>query len=104
MHSTKRHQVEDLDKLDVKRMKKMENGGSCDDETMEVTDKEQSANNGEDESKVTNGFSVNGHVTKTEANEKGADEKDGFLKKYPVDLELDHVLGKMPQKVIQHYI
>ena len=49
-----------------------------------------------------NGF--NGHVTHALTNENGSNghvtNGTGDMVRYPVDLELEHVLGKMPQKVI----
>jgi len=52
----------------------------------------------------TNGDVANGHVTHASTNENCSNghvtNGTGDMVRYPVDLELEHVLGKMPQKVI----
>ena len=55
--------------------------------------------NGHVTSETANGNLTNGHVINGTANGCSATNAGGDHKRYPVDLELEHVLGKMPQKV-----
>jgi hypothetical protein len=48
---------------------------------------------------ATNGDLANGHVINGTANGECITNASGDHRRYPVDLELEHVLGKMPQKV-----
>ncbi|XP_053398667.1 phosphoribosylformylglycinamidine synthase-like isoform X2 [Mercenaria mercenaria] len=59
----------------------------------------QQTTNGHVTSETINGIPSDGHVINGAANGTRDVDESGDHRRYPVDLKLEHVLGKMPQKV-----